>query len=331
MKKRDVINLILLAMVLIAGYILHINKTYTHERTAFKLDTVVEIKVISKLKNIDTLLDSVFTMIDEYEMLLSFHKENSQLQTINLSEEENFSIPTQYYEILQVSEQVYLNSDSLFDISIGTLTEIWDFDNEIIPEEKEIHEAERYIGFNKITYSETEMYKPYGMKLNFGGIAKGYIIDKVTDFLNRESLISGIINIGGDIRLFGQEKPLKVGIQHPRGERNEITGILKVKNEAIVTSGDYERFFISAGKRYHHIIDPLTGYPALKNVSVTVIAETAVIADAYSTAIFMMEREKAIQLANSIEGMEVLVLYLENDELKKLGSNNIDLYLEDQE
>jgi len=330
MKRKDIINIVLLFIILLVGYILHINKTYLHTRTEFKLDTVVEIKLTSRIKNIDTLLDSVSQLIDKYDLLLSFHKDESRLRALNLSEKENFNIPFQYFEILKISEQIYLESNSMFDVSIGTLSEIWDIEKEIIPAVEDIQEAKKFIGFNKLAYTETELFKPQGIKLNFGGIAKGYIIDKITEFLDREYIVSGIINIGGDIRLFGQKKPLKIGIQHPRMERNEITGILSVMNKAIVTSGDYERFFIKEGRRYHHIIDPSTGYPSEKNVSVTVIAENAIIADAYSTAIFLMDRENAIELVDSMEDIEALILFFENDELKKLGSKNLDLYFEDQ-
>ncbi|KQC10485.1 MAG: hypothetical protein APR54_11945 [Candidatus Cloacimonas sp. SDB] len=327
MRKKDIVNLVLFLVVLAIGYILHINRTYRHTRSEFKLDTIVELDILSRDKNIESLLDSVFLMIDAFDNRFSYYKTDSELYKINHSPLEKFYISPEFYELLKLGNLVYVQSDSLFDLTVGPLTDIWNIESEIIPAQPEIETAKNRIGFYKISFSDTTLLKSEEVKLNLGGIAKGYIIDRIAAFLERKNIISGTINIGGDILLFGQKKPLNIGIQHPRKERNQIIEVLSVANKAVVTSGDYERFYIKDSIRYHHIIDPKTGFPANRNLSVTVIADKAVIADAYSTAFLLMERNRAIALADSIDNLEALIFYEENEEIKKIGSRRIGEYL----
>jgi FAD:protein FMN transferase len=327
MRKKDIVNLVLFLVVLAIGYILHINRTYRHTRSEFKLDTIVELDILSRDKTIESLLDSVFLMIDAFDNQFSYYKTDSELYKINHSPLEKFYISPEFYELLKLGNLVYVQSDSLFDLTVGPFTDIWNIESEIIPAQPEIETAKDRIGFYKISFSDTTLLKSEEVKLNLGGIAKGYIIDRIAAFLERKNIISGTINIGGDILLFGQKKPLNIGIQHPRKERNQIIEVLSVANKAVVTSGDYERFYIKDSIRYHHIIDPKTGFPANRNLSVTVIADKAVIADAYSTAFLLMERNRAIALADSIDNLEALIFYQENEEIKKIGSRRIGEYL----
>jgi len=327
MKKKDIVNLILFFVVLVIGYILHLNRTYHHTRSEFKLDTIVELDILSRDKNINSLLDSVFLMIDSYDQQFSYYKTDSELFRINHSSMEKFDISPEFYELLELGNLVYVQSDSLFDLTVGSLTDIWNIESAIIPSRQEIETAKERTGFYKLSFSDTTLLKPKEIKLNLGGIAKGYIIDQIARFLKRDNIISSTINIGGDIFLFGQKKPLNIGIQHPRKEKNQIIDILSVTNKAVVTSGDYERFFIEDSIRYHHIIDPKTGFPASRNLSVTVIADKAVLADAYSTAFLLMERKRAIALADKIDNLDALIFFEENGEIKKIGSQNFGKYL----
>ncbi|MDQ6993863.1 MAG: FAD:protein FMN transferase [Mariprofundus sp.] len=126
-------------------------------------------------------------------------------------------------------------------------------------------------------------------QLDFGGIAKGYAIDRGIDILKKHGIANAIINAGGDMRLIGQhhQQPWKIGIRHPRKAGSVLSSLSLQGDVSIVTSGDYERFFIYQGKQYHHILDPKNGYPARKNQSITVIAPSAMLADAWSTALFV--------------------------------------------
>ncbi len=327
MKRKDIINIVLLVIVLSLGAYWHFNKKYTSSKAEFLLDTIIEITITTKEKDNSSLLDSTFALISKYDNELSFHKEGNFLWDINNSGKTSFMITKDVFDILSISLELYNKTDSLYDVTIGALSEIWNIDSEIIPSKEAVDQSLDHVGFDKISFSDGELIKPTGVKLDFGSIAKGFIIDKVVDHLKSKNVISAIINAGGDIRIFGKTKPLKIGIQHPRKPRNEIISVLSVQNSAVVSSGDYERFFEKEGIRYHHILNPRTGYPANNSVSVTVIAETAIIADALCTGLFLMKPEKAIELVNNTKNVEAIIFFLDKEKLKSIESVNMKNYI----
>jgi thiamine biosynthesis lipoprotein len=138
-----------------------------------------------------------------------------------------------------------------------------------------------------------------------------------------------LVNAGGNLYIKSAE-PLLIGIQHPRAEHGTVIDEIRVNNMAVATSGDYERYFEQDGKRYHHIIDALTGYPADKCVSVTVICPDATTADALSTAAFVLTPEEAIKLAESIDGAALIIYYYKDKELVRLTSSEAGKYLEEK-
>jgi len=320
MKKRDLINIIILIAVIVFGAISFANRTYTFSDTKFLMDTIVNIKIETKNKDAEFVIDAAFEIINEYEKVLSFYDQESQLWKFNNSLTNSMPLDEDLLQIFFLSEQLYQDSDSLYDISIGALSELWDFNKFYIPSEDSIKTALENVGFEKLTLEGIRLTKPKGVKINLGSLAKGFVIDKVVEYLVSEEIESGFVNAGGDMRIFGQKKPLRIGIQHPRNSRNELIGVLNIKNKAIVTSGDYERFFEQDGKRYHHILNPKSGYPAEGTVSVTIVAPTALFADAYSTALFLMEPDKAIELIDRTDMLEAVVFYFEDSEIKKLES-----------
>ena len=327
MKKRDLINIIILIAVIALGAISFANRTYTFSDTKFLMDTIVDIKIETKNKDAEFVIGAAFEIINEYEKVLSFYDQDSQLWKFNNSITKSFPLDEDLLQIYFLSEQLYQDSDSLYDISIGALSELWDFNKLHIPSEDSIKTALENVGFEKLTLEGVHLTKPEGVNINLGSLAKGFIIDKVVEYLISEGIESGFVNAGGDMRIFGQKKPLCIGIQHPRNSRNELIGVLNIKNNAIVTSGDYEQFFELDGKRYHHILDPKTGYPAEGTVSVTVVAPTALFADAYSTALFLMKPDKAIELVNKTDMLEAVIFYLGDSEIKKIESIGIENYM----
>ena len=328
MKKRDVVNIIILVAVIAFGAISFANRTYTFSDTKFLMDTIVDIKIETKNKNAEFVIDAAFEIINEYEKVLSFYDQDSELWKLNNAITNSMPLDEDLLQIYLLSEQLYRDSDSLYDISIGALSELWDFNKLHIPSEDSIRTAMRYVGFEKLILEGVHLTKPKGVKVNLGSLAKGFIIDKVVEYLVSEGIESGFVNAGGDMSIFGQKKPLRIGIQHPRNNKNELIGVLDIKNKAVVTSGDYERFFELDGKRYHHILDPRTGYPAEGTVSVTVVAPTALFADAYSTALFLMEPDKAIELIDRTNMLEAVIFYLEDSEIKKLESEGMKYYVD---
>ncbi|MDO9578797.1 MAG: FAD:protein FMN transferase [Candidatus Cloacimonadales bacterium] len=326
MKKRDIINIIVIFVLIAVGTFRLLNRKYTFNDTQFLMDTVVTIKIETREKNGEDIIKAAYKLMEKYENKLSFYKEGSTLRDFNESESNNLELDEDFRQIFELADLVYSEADSLYDVSVGRLTELWDYDAKIVPEQESIDVALRFIGFDKLIFSNDELIRPSGFKINLGSLAKGYIIDRTVEFLIENNVSAGYVNAGGDIRIFGQKKPLPIGIQHPRDEHNQIIDALKVQNKAIVTSGDYERFFIIDGVRYHHILDPRTGYPSRKAVSVTVISDSAFLADAYSTALFLLEPQKALELVESKNDLEAVILTEENGEIKKFESSGIKNY-----
>ncbi len=326
MKRKDIINLILFILVFAFAAYRYSTRTYSSQRSAFVMDTLVDIKIETKHKNTNELLDMAFRLMEDYEDKLSFYKNESPIWKFNNSIIDSLYIDENLKEILLISEKLFSKTNSHYDITIGALSEVWDFDNNIIPSNSEIEKAIQNTNFRKLIIQNGYLYKPAGMKINLGSLAKGYIIDKTIEYLKQQNVISGFVNAGGDMRIFGRKKPFKIGIQHPRSESNEMIDVIKVMNMSVVTSGDYERYFIKDGKRYHHIIDPFTGYPSQNAVSVTVIAKTALIADAYSTALFLLEPENAIKLADETEELDAVIYFFREDKIEKLETVGINVY-----
>ncbi len=327
MKKRDIINLIILVTIISLGFFSFKNRRYTFSETCFLMDTIVEIKIVTGDKDAGILIDEAFELIKQYENMLSYFKEESYIWKFNHSKIETLPMDEDILHIYQLSEKLYEQTNKKYDITIGALSELWDFERKHIPSEDSIKMALENVGFEKLILDGVHLTKPDGVKINLGSLAKGFIIDKTVEFLIKEGVESGFVNAGGDMRIFGQKKPLHIGIQHPRNIRNELIGVLNIKNKAVVSSGDYERFFELDGKRYHHILDPQSGYPAEGTVSVTVVASSALWADAYSTALFLMKPDKAIELIDRTDMLEAVIFYMEGSEIKKIESKGIHIEL----
>jgi thiamine biosynthesis lipoprotein len=323
MKKKDIINIVIIIVLIGVGTFRLLNKTFTFNETLFLMDTIVTIKIETKQKNGEELINQAYELIQNYEDRLSFYKKGSYLHEFNESDKQRLELDKDLHLILTLASEIYIETDSLYDVSVGRLSEIWDYDAGIIPQEDEISEALKFIGFNNLAIADSILIRPTGFKLNLGSLAKGYIIDRTVEFLLQNGVLSGYVNAGGDIRIFGHNKPLNIGIQHPRDSHNQVIDALHIQNKAIVTSGDYERYFIVDDVRYHHILDPKTGYPSRNAVSVTVISDQAVLADAYSTALFLMKPEQAIELVESKPNLDAVILTEEEGLIHKFESSGI--------
>ena len=328
MKLKEWINILIIILLLGISYYRYKNKTYSFSKTQILMDTQIEIFAVSKNKNLSRQIDQAFRIIEMYEEKFSYFDSNSFLYKINNSDSEKHAIYEEFYEILKLSEKIYHESNHLYDVSIANLTDIWDFHGEVIPDLKTIEEAKQNIGFDKVKYDEKNLYLPANIKLNFGSISKGFIIDKVIEFLINNGVMETYVNAGGDLRFYSNNrKKWKIGIQHPR-DRYSTIATLNIPDMAVVTSGDYERYFIFNDERYHHIINPATGFPAKPTVAVTIISKTAFLADALSTAAFVMNPFDAIDLIKSYPDTEgIIYFYDENKEPVSLKTGNIKKWL----
>ena len=288
-----------------------------YKRTQFIMGTFVEITVPGKGagEKAEAAVSSAFSKMKELEGLLGRHQQGSDVWKINQGAGEEVAVSKETLEVVRKGLGFSKASGGAFNVAVGRLSELWSFEEERTkpPEPDEIRQALAGVGEANVVIDEKKgtVKALNGVHLDLGAIAKGFIIDRAGDLLASRGIRNFIINAGGDMIIRGKKggKPWRIGVQHPRNPNEMIARIDAGEEEtAIVTSGDYERFFIHEGRRYHHILDPATGYPASKLMSVTVKASDAVTADALSTALFVLGREKGLKLAESLPGVEVMIV-----------------------
>ena len=243
----------------------------------------------------------VFAEASRIEQLLSRYIESSEISRLNRLGSLKVSPDTFY--VIKRSKEFWEQTSGAFDITVGPLVSLWGFKNcqYSVPAQRKISSVLKLIGSDKIILREKDRmveFKLPGMKIDLGGIAKGYALDQAVKKLKENNINSCLINAGGQIYALGERsgRPWKVGVKNGRG--SDIHGRLEIKDQSISTSGDYEQFFSRDGKRYSHILDPRTGYPASSGlVSVTVVAPSGTEADALSTSAFILGKEGAPGLA----------------------------------
>ncbi len=265
----------------------------------------------------EALLDEAFEMSRKYEKLFSKTVKGSDIDRLNKSNGKFVELDEETVKLIKKSIELGELSKGKFDISVGRLTELWDFksSNPKVPEEAKVKEAIKTVNYRDIEVQGNKVrLKNPQAKLDLGGIAKGYIGDKVTTFLIDNGVESGIVNLGGNALAIGRKKDgtsFRIGIEKPYSKRQEMVAVVEVSNETIVTSGIYERMFESKGKKYHHVLDPKTGFPVENNI-VSVSVKTKIgesyIADGLSTSFLLMGEEKALRTADALDGIEIMIV-----------------------
>lgn len=246
---------------------------------------------------------------------------NAGIKPIKVSDE--------LYNLVDRALKISMITDGAFDISYASMDKIWKFDGSMkeMPTEAAIRESVSKVGYKNVILDKknsTIFLKLSGMKLGLGGIGQGYIADMVTILLKSKGVVSGIINVSGDISTWGKQpngQQWKVGIKNPMN-KNKIFAMFPLEDSAVETSGSYEKYVVFNGIRYSHIIDTRTGYPAQGLVSVSVFAKTTEVADALATGVFVLGKEKGMALVNKLPGIGCIMV---DDKGKVYSSDNIDL------
>ena len=280
------------------------------------LGTIVQINLYEK--GSQRLYDRVFERIAELENIFSTNIEGSDIDRVN----QNAGImPVRVrQELITVLDSAILfaeRSGELFDPTIGTLVKLWDIsgENPRLPDEEEIQSALQQINFRNLIINREEstvFLMQTGMSLDLGGIAKGYIADEIVLLLRNAGIEQALINLGGDIYVMGSRNGeyWRIGIQDPNDMYGTAAAVLYLQNKCIVSSGTYERFFEYEGIRYHHIFSLETGYPVVNDLlSVSIISENCMEADALSTAVFTLGFERGTELIKSIPGTEGIFIF----------------------
>jgi FAD:protein FMN transferase len=253
----------------------------------------------------------VFTEASRIEQLLSKYIPDSEVSKLNRSGRLKCSPETFY--LIKKSLEFYRASNGAFDITVGPLIDLWGFSNRDfrVPGDEQVKAALKLVGSDKIILHEKDNVVEFalsGMEIDLGGIAKGYALDCAVKKLKENNINSCLINAGGQVYGLGDKfgKSWKVAIRGAK--KPEISGTLVLRDQSASTSGNYEQFFLKEGRRYCHIIDPRTGYPAQTRItSVTVLADQGLTADALSTALFILGKDKINEISEKFPSITVKI------------------------
>lgn len=295
------IALILLMLPLLVGWA----SPHMYQKTTLLMDTLIAITVVSDDEaKANAAIEDAFATISATEKAISFWTTDSDIAAIGKSSGvAPVKVGPITLALVEDSLVVASKSDGAFDPTVGTLMRLWDFKKSIMPTDAQIAEKMPLVDYKGVIVDHAKMtvfLKKTGMAFDTGGIAKGFGVDRAVDTLKARGITSGLVTIGGEIRGFGRKPdgaPWRVGIRNPRpkGKDDEVMATIDLDNMAISTSGDYERFFLKDGVRYHHIMDPKTGHPARGFTSVSIVSERATTTDGFSTGIFVLGPKRGVQ------------------------------------
>lgn len=264
------------------------------------LDTFVEISVVAlDEQTANTAIAAAYAEMRRLEQLLSRYVPESQIAAVNrqAGQPQIVAVDAEVRELTRRALRYAEMTNGGFDVTIGPVIDVWGIgtEREHVPTPADLQQALQLVDYRKVAVTETGIrLQEQGMSLDLGGIAKGFIVDRAAATLQQQGIQQALVNAGGNIRCLGSKpdgSPWRIGIQHPR-EKDKILGVVELRNAAVATSGDYQRFFMQNDTRYHHIFDPRTGAPVRTCQSVTIIAPTAEMADALSTTVFVMGPEQ---------------------------------------
>lgn len=308
------------------------------EESAFLMDTLVKIRVHGK--NAEIAAEKSMERIEEIENLMSKTIKESDIYKLNNNPNQKIEISKDTKKVLVKAKNYAEITKGDFDPTIGSLVELWAIgtENAAVPSETELKKALKTVDYRKLIIDDQQaLLKKKGLKLDLGGIVKGYAADEVRKILKKNGIEHAFVNLGGNVLVLGNKvdgSPWKIGIQDPRRGRKNVMAVLSVIDKAIVTSGNYERYFEENGKFYHHILDPKTGYPAANNLmSVTIISSKSFDADALSTAVYIMGLEKGMEFVEDLKDVELMFVtkdlnvFLSSGLKEKLKINDPDFKL----
>lgn len=300
--KKGLPKIIILIIVVLIAFIFVKEKKIERTMDIFAMDTISNVTIVGK-NNQNKFLEGIKDIIIKYDNMFSFSYKNSDVYKINNSNEP-MKISYETIEIIKKSEEFYNKTNGRFDITVGNVFEIWNdsFKNQTIPDFEKIKRLKKYTGYKNLKIDEeNQLIKKENLKITLGAVAKGYISDKICEYINENNIENVLVNLGGNIYAKGKNRDNKIwtiGIKDANNSQN-IIGTILVDNKFVVTSGDYERYIDYENKRYHHIIDAKTGIPVFNDIkSVTIIADNGFLADALSTSCFIegfLEGKKLIK------------------------------------
>lgn len=269
-------------------------------------------------------IDSAFAEIARVEAFATDYSDISEVGRANAASGiDTVQISEELASLIRTSLAYGDSSAGAFDATIGPLSHLWDFlaEHPRVPPASRIDERRHLVDYRRVSLRGRSLFLPLrGMMLDLGGIGKGYAVDRAVAVLSRYGIRKAIVDIGGNLAIrwagtHGLDSTVaRISVRHPRRE-GRFLGTFMCGEGGISTSGDYQRSFLQEGKRYHHILDPATGYPAAELVSVTIVSTNATDADAISTLVFILGRQKGMEYIRKSRGVEGMLVYEQADTL----------------
>ncbi len=291
-------------------------KTSVAPQTEFVLGTVCTINLYDK--GTQAVYAEIFDRLREIEAILSANRDDTNIALINSNAGQTATAakPETLY-VLSAALRYSEKTNGRFDPTIGPLVKLWNIGTEYaaVPSQEDISMRLALINYRNVKIDEKAqtvfLTKP-GMKIDLGAIAKGYAADQIAEIIEKYHISRAIVDLGGNILAIGEKKPgvpWKIGIRDPETEKGGSILALDIRNEAVVTSGVYERYFIENGKRYHHILDPATGFPVENGLlSVSIISPKSIDADALSTSVFLLGENAGARFIETLPDTDAIFI-----------------------
>jgi thiamine biosynthesis lipoprotein len=284
-------------------------------QSGFYFDTFISVSIEDRKyqegMESEELLEGCFSICGELEDTFSRTDEKSELYQINHRGEDTVTVSDEMAYVVGEGLKYYELSGGVFDITVAPVLELWDFKDKegVIPEEGDIQRAVSKVDASGIHLEGNQLtFDRKDTQIDLGALVKGYGADRLKEYLMEQGVESGIINLGGNVLTIGNNlegKPWKVGIQKPFYQRETTIATISVDGKSVVSSGIYERYFEKDGVKYHHILDPRTGYPVQNGLwQVTIISENSLEGDALSTICMLLGEARARKLLAGLDGVE---------------------------
>lgn len=326
-KKRYVWVLLTMAFLIVlssSGCTLHPESSF--DRSGVAMDTSVSLRATGE--EAKEAVDEGFERLAVLDKLAG-QNEDSDVSRINAAAGKDYvKVDPAIYEMIEYAKDYSAKSQGEWDITIGVMTDLWHIGNadQHVPSPEEVSQALMKVNYKDILLRSEDhsvMLAKSGMAIDLGGVAKGYAVDEIRKIYEKHHIESGLINLGASsmyaVGKTTKGKPWNIGIKHPRSDNNQdFLGIVAIENQALSTSGDYERYFIQDGVRYHHIFDPRTGYPARSGVmsdSIIIdgsVPHAGILSDMLTTIVFVLGPQKGLDLVHSMEGVDCEITGTDN-------------------
>lgn len=278
----------------------------------FAMSTTIDQQIYArKSLHPDKIISETMSSLKAFEDRFSLFREGSEIDEINRNAGVAYvNVSEETFALIKKAVSYCEMSEGLFDITIAPVTQAWgvNSDNPRVPSQEELDALKQLVNYEDILLDEENhavMLRKKGQSIDLGAVAKGEACNVVRDLYRQNEVTAGLLSIGGNIMVTGKKpngSDFVIGIRNPRGQPNDVIGTVRLTDEVLSTSGDYERVFVQDGKRYHHIMDPATAAPAETDLmSVTVVCEDGMYADFLSTWLFLLGRDEVLRRMESID------------------------------